>query len=201
MLTSLHITISDPTVRNNLYTFSSHDTELLEVRAKSHQNKGSKKHVPPPPPSVTFSKDNSKFSPKNHLDELRLHGKKREAVEKWHKNVVAEHMKTVKDAHSAEIMQVFFSRFIDLLFLMSINRNLAHSVGSKDPNIHISVQFKDKHGNIIETPQRGNGKLKPTAHVYVNKEDPEHGYKELPIEYRKAMDKHAIREGREPGHA
>jgi len=93
-------------------------------------------------------------------------------------NVVAEHMKTIKNAHSAEII------------------NLAHGIGSRDPNIHISAKFYNKEGVVIETPQRGNGVLRETTHVYVNKEHPENGYHTLPLEYKKAMDRNALREGR-----
>ena len=84
---------------------------------------------------------------------------------------------------------------------MSIKRNLAHSVGSKDPYIHTSVIYRDKSGKVIETPQRGNGVLKPITHVYANGEHPEDGYKHLPVEYKKAIDKHAKSEGRETGRA
>jgi len=38
--------------------------------------------------------------------------------------------------------------------------------------------------------------LKDTAHVYVNKEHPEDGYRHLPIEYKKAIDRNAKQEGR-----
>lgn len=84
---------------------------------------------------------------------------------------------------------------------MSIKRQLAHSIGSKDPHIHITTIFRKKDGEIIKTPQRGNGELKRKTHVYADHEHPENGYKHLPIEYKKAIDKHAKKEGREPGHA
>ena len=50
--------------------------------------------------------------------------------------------------------------------------------------MHISVNYYTKKGKPIQTPQRGNGVMKETTHVYVNHAD-------LPIDYRKAMEKHA----------
>jgi len=67
---------------------------------------------------------------------------------------------------------------------------LAHGKGSRNTNI-ILVQFsrRAKERKFIETPQRGDGALKRTAHVYVNKE-------QLPKEYTKVIDKNAKQEGR-----
>jgi len=163
---------------NEFNSYSSREVELLEARGKKAAHRDSKKHVPPPPPAVTFVKGTNRHYPDNHLNRLQLHGDKRKAVEKWHVNLVHEKMKTVQGAHSAEIV------------------NMAHAIGSTDPHIHVSAIFRDREGRIIQTPQRGNGVLRDTAHIYANQEHPEDGYQLLPLEYKKAMDKNAAREGR-----
>ena len=96
----VHIIISDLIAHDDLYIGAEH----LEARGKGHQHKDSKKHVSPPPSPVTFLKENRTHSPKNNLDRLKLHGQKRKNVEKWHQDVVTKHMKTVKGAHTAEIV-------------------------------------------------------------------------------------------------
>ena len=103
MLTRQCVIISDPTAYDDSYAFS-RDAQLLEARGKKAPNKHIKKQAPPPAPLVTFRKGEGPHLPDNHLKRLNLVGKKRKAVEKWHIDKVAEHMKTVKNAHSAEIM-------------------------------------------------------------------------------------------------
>ena len=73
---------------------------------------------------------------------------------------------------------------------------MAHGIGSKDLHIHASMIFQNKDGQCIPTLQCGNGELKIKTHVYVNKEEPQHRYHALPIEYKKAIDKHTKSEGR-----
>ncbi|KAF8155422.1 hypothetical protein B0H34DRAFT_713210 [Crassisporium funariophilum] len=174
---------NDRVARNDLstvFSVSSRDTQLLEARNK---NKDTHKHVPPPPPAVTLEKNKSlPHSPHNTLDRLNLHGDKRKAVVDYHTKVVEDHMKTVPGAHSAVI------------------KNLAHSAGSRDPKIHISATVHDKHGASIGAPRHGNPAiLDPTHHIYTNKENPADGYKGLPIEYKKAVDKKRKAEGKQPG--
>ncbi|CAA7262949.1 unnamed protein product [Cyclocybe aegerita] len=174
--------IKDPVAHGASYT-SSTNTQHLEVRGRQGKHhRSSRKHKPPTPVPITFDKEKSPHAAHQALNNLNLHGKKRKAVEKYHKNVVAEHMKTVPGAHSAVI------------------KNLAHSMGSRDPNVHISAVIKDKAGNIITAPRRGNPNIQdPTHHIYTNKQHPHDGYKPLPIEYKKAVDKKLKAEGKKPG--
>jgi hypothetical protein len=122
----------------------------------------------------------------HHLNKLRLHGKKRKAVEKYHRKLVGDHVKDIHAAPSSE----------------SSIKNLAHGTGSVDPKIHISVKIKNERGDIIGAPRHGNAnRIDPIHHVYTNKENPKDGYASLPIEYKKALDKKARREGKKTGRA
>jgi len=164
--------------RDDLYFVSAREIELLETR----DHKETKKYVPPPPPKVTFEKGVTRHSAHNTMDRLDLHGDSRKAVEDYHRNVVTEHMKTIPGAHTAVI------------------KNLAHSVGSRDPNIHISAEIRDKDGNVIHAPRHGNpAVMDPTHHIYVNKDDHSKGYDVLPKEYKKAVDRLNKVEGQPTG--
>ena len=89
-----------------------------------------------------------------------------------------------------------------MFLIITINRNLAHGKGSVDPNIHISAKIKNERSDIIGAARRGNAnRIDPTHHVYTNKKNPEAGYAGLPLEYKKAMDKKARREGKKSGGA
>ncbi|KAF8970841.1 hypothetical protein BDZ97DRAFT_1914317 [Flammula alnicola] len=157
--------------RDNLY-LSSREIEVLEARAGG-DHKASKKYVPPPPPKVTFEKGVSAHSASNHMDKLNLHGDSRKQVEGYHRHLVEEHMKTIPGAHTAVV------------------KNLAHAKGSRDPHIHVSAEIRDKGGNIITAPRRGNPLvMDPTHHIYTNAADPANGYHVLPHAYKKAVDKH-----------
>ena len=57
--------------------------------------------------------------------------------------------------------------------------------------MHVSVNYYNKEKQPIFTPQRGDGVMKATTHVYVNPADPKNAHHLLPVEYRKAMEKHA----------
>ena len=71
------------------------------------------------------------------------------------------------------------------------SRQLAHSRGSVDPNIHVSAQIKDQAHNVIPAPRRGNPAIMdPTHQVYTNPSNPAQGYHVLPHEYKKAVDKY-----------
>ncbi|KAF8155434.1 hypothetical protein B0H34DRAFT_859840 [Crassisporium funariophilum] len=175
--------VNDHVARDDLSTVlgvSSRDIQFLEARNK---NKDTHKHVPPPPPAVTFEKNkNLPHAAHGALDKLNLHSDKRKKVEDYHRKVVEDHMKTIPGAHHAVI------------------NNLAHSTGSRDPHIHISATIHDIHGAVIGAPRRGNPAIvDPTHHIYVNKDHPADGYKNLPIEYTKAVYKKRKAEGKTPG--
>jgi hypothetical protein len=172
-VSALPVLRSDDIVARDDMFVSSREIEILEARGKDHQHKETHKHVPPPPPKVTFEKGVSSHSAHNHMDKLDLHGDSRKAVEDYHRKLVEEHMKTIPGAHSAVI------------------KHLAHSKGSRDPHIHVSAEIKDQHGNIIHAPRRGNpAQMDPTHHIYTNKDEPHNGYHVLPHEYKKAVDNH-----------
>jgi len=157
--------------RDDLY-LSSREIEVLETRGGG-DHKDTKKYVPPPPPRVTFEKGVSAHSASNHMDKLDLHGDSRKQVEDYHRKLVEEHMKTIPGAHTAVI------------------KNLAHAKGSRDPHIHVSAEIRDKDGNIITAPRRGNpAQMDPTHHIYTNAADQSKGYDVLPHEYKKAVDKY-----------
>ena len=90
--------------------------------------------------------------------------------------------------------------YIDLHILIQFKclSNLAHAKGSRDPKIHISAEFKDVHGNVIQTPRHGNGQPAPIAHVYIGNPDHHdsvHSYNAaahdaLPHAYKHAVAKH-----------
>jgi hypothetical protein len=164
---------NDIVARDDMYPVSSREFEVLEARGKGKQHKGSKKHVPPPPPKIKFEKGVSAHSAHNHMDRLHLHGDSRKQVENYHRKLVEDHMKTIPGAHSAVI------------------KNLAHAKGSRDPHIHVSAEIKDKHGNILHAPRRGNpAMMDPTHHIYTNKDNHADGYHVLPHAYKKAVDNH-----------
>ena len=50
------------------------------------------------PPKITFGKGARK-----DLDDLGLHGKERKKAKKYHKNIIKEHMKTLPEAHTADV--------------------------------------------------------------------------------------------------
>jgi len=56
-------------------------------------------------PNITFKAgDDKRNYPGPNLKRLNLHGKKQKAIKKWHQKVVAEKMKTMKNARSAVIV-------------------------------------------------------------------------------------------------
>ena len=50
------------------------------------------------PPKITFGN-----AARKDLDDLGLHGKERRKAKKYHKNLIKSYMKTLPDAHTAEI--------------------------------------------------------------------------------------------------
>jgi len=158
--------------RDDLYAFR-REIEFLEARGPD-KHKETKKYVPPPPPKVTFDKSaENNHRPDKTLDKLDLHGDSRKKVEDYHRQVVENHMETVPGAHTGVVKQ------------------LAHSKGSRDPNIHVSAEIKNKAEGVIPAPRRGNpAVMDPTHHIYTNPEDPSKGYHVLPKEYKKAVDRH-----------
>jgi len=169
--------------RDDLNLVSSREFEVLEARARGVKNRSSRKFVPPPPDKVTFAKgEGAAHNGPDTLDKLGLHGKSRKSVEDFHRKAVEEHMAKIPGAHSAVIKQ------------------LAHTKGSRDPNIHISAEIRDIRGNIITAPRRGNPDvMDPTHHIYANSKDPTQGYHSLPIKYRKAVDRLHNVEGQPTG--
>lgn len=59
--------------------------------------------MPPAPPSITFRKGGA-HDADTHFKALSLYSDKRKDTEAFHSKVVAEHMKSIPGAHSAEIM-------------------------------------------------------------------------------------------------
>ena len=107
--------------RDDMYPVSSREIEVLETRGKGSQHKDNKKHVPPPPPSITFLKEAvpNSHAAHNHMDRLDLHGDSRKQVEDYHRKVVEEHMKTI-GAHKAVIVCVptpFLASFAVMLII------------------------------------------------------------------------------------
>ncbi|KAJ3514131.1 hypothetical protein NLJ89_g2541 [Agrocybe chaxingu] len=93
----------DPVVHSVSYT-SSTNTQHLVVRGRRGKHlRSSRKHEPPTPVPITFDKAKPPHAAHQALKNLNLHGKKRKAVENYHKDVVEEYMKTVPGAHSAVI--------------------------------------------------------------------------------------------------
>ncbi|KAF9525668.1 hypothetical protein CPB83DRAFT_896840 [Crepidotus variabilis] len=102
--------------------------------------------------------------------------------EDYHKKVVHEHLKKIPAAKTAVI------------------KNLAHSIGSVDPYIHISAALKDSAHEIIKAPRRGDPTQRdPIHHVYTNPHNPADGKKHLPKIYMKHVDKHLVKQGKKPG--
>jgi len=68
------------------------------------------------------------------------------------------------------------------------NSNLAHSIGSRDKNIHITTAIRNANGDLIKTPRHGNPKiLDAKRHVYTNPKDKQNGGVVLPKVYKDAV--------------
>jgi hypothetical protein len=113
---------------------------------------------------------------RKHLDDLGLHGKERKQVKKEHVNRIKQEMKTNGATHA------------------TVER-LAHSAGSKDPNVHITATFQKaqvaSNGGIHKEPihsswkdsASGETKTGVNHHVYTNMQDKTKGEEAMPIHH------------------
>jgi len=113
---------------------------------------------------------------RKRLDDLGLHGKERKKVKTEHVNRIKQEMKTNGATHATV-------------------EHLAHSTGSKDPNVHITATFQKaqqaSNGGIHKEPihssytdkETGEKKTGLNHHVYTNMEDKTKGKEAMPIHH------------------